>query len=419
MPVRAATAAAVLGWSPVIMTGRMPAARAASTAARASGRTGSASATRPSNAGLPGGPRGDREYAVASLAQSSHHPRLSVVGVVRSSANTTSGAPLRISRSPPSTRWRVRIERRSESKGTSAVRGAECRTASTSIPAACAAAHNAPSVPAPELPARPRRVVAENARLSSSWAAGSAARRGRFQLVGVQAPPRLHRARGQSAGLVGGEEGHRAEGLHRGQRSDDRPALGHPSRAAREGQRHHSGQRLRDGRDRQADARHHGRSHGSALAAGPGRPRRQQAGHQQRQPSTQAASRRCSGVAGAACSCSIRATRPELRCRAGGHHHGAARAVHDQRPGVQHRASVRRPAHPRGHGGCARRSDGADSPVSRASSTCSSWLRAHARRRRRHRPRPRAGRRPGRARRRRSAAARLRAPPCRSARPRS
>ena len=55
-PVRAATAAAVLGWSPVIMMGRMPAARAASTAARASGRTGSASATRPSIAGLPGGP---------------------------------------------------------------------------------------------------------------------------------------------------------------------------------------------------------------------------------------------------------------------------------------------------------------------------------------------------------------------------
>ena len=89
-PVRAATAAAVLGWSPVIMTGRMPAARAASTAARASGRTGSANATRPSNAGLPGGPAAIASTRYASLAQSS--TTRAIGSGVRSSADTASRA---------------------------------------------------------------------------------------------------------------------------------------------------------------------------------------------------------------------------------------------------------------------------------------------------------------------------------------
>jgi hypothetical protein len=46
-PQRAAMAAAVAGWSPVIITGVMPARRQAATAAADSGRGGSAMATSP------------------------------------------------------------------------------------------------------------------------------------------------------------------------------------------------------------------------------------------------------------------------------------------------------------------------------------------------------------------------------------
>ena len=64
----------------------------------------------------------------------------------------------------------MRIERRRESKGTSAVRGAERRTASKSIPAAAAVASKAPSVP----PERPVASLQSTPATSRSWAAGSA-----------------------------------------------------------------------------------------------------------------------------------------------------------------------------------------------------------------------------------------------------
>ena len=292
------------------------------------------------------------------------------------------------------------------------MRGAERRTASTSIPAARAAAHNAPSVP----PEGPVASLQRTPATSSSWAAGS---------TGEQVP---------------------LAGVHVATTSVE-PAVKVPvlsvartvtePRASTAGSDRTIAPRLAIRRvpPARANATTAGSDSGMAATARLmpvttvsshglpcSRPRTHHdyaaAGHQQRQPSPERGEPSLQWRGRGRVLVQHPGDASQLRRRAGGHHHRAARAVHDQRPGVQHRRPFGDRRTP-GHGGCARRSDGADSPVSRASSTCSSWHSSTRASAPTTSPSATSRTSPGTS----SAAAARRgtphAPPCRSARPRS
>ena len=68
-----------------------------------------------------------------------------------------------------------------------------------------------------------------------------------------------HAVLGEGAGLVGADDGDRAQGLHGRQLADERLAAQHPLRAQREGHGDDGGQALGDGGHGHADGRqeHH------------------------------------------------------------------------------------------------------------------------------------------------------------------
>ncbi|GAA2888657.1 hypothetical protein GCM10020220_093560 [Nonomuraea rubra] len=97
--------------------------------------------------------------------------------------------------------------------------------------------------------------------------------------------PGDHAALGEGAGLVGGQGGDGAEGLHRGQLADEGVACGHPACAQCQAQRHDGGQGLGDGGDDQADGGDHHQFHRLAADQSQGQDhRRQQHGDAGQEP---------------------------------------------------------------------------------------------------------------------------------------
>ena len=180
MPRRRAIAAAVAGWSPVIITGVIPAARHSATAAGASGRGGSIMPTTPSSVspcGISGGaahpgacgsPGSSRRSAAArtrspSPARASQWASTSPCAEEGRPHRATiaSGAPLtRVRRRPPGSSCTVTISLRPESKGTSSIRGRARRRSSGSTPRSRAASSRAISVGSPVAGASPPGRVA-------------------------------------------------------------------------------------------------------------------------------------------------------------------------------------------------------------------------------------------------------------------
>ena len=146
MPTRRAIVSAVRGWSPVIMTGRMPAWRHSATASSASGRGGSIMPTMPMRVRPASAVSGSRgwgtssqtriakprvrspsaamrpETSSTSLASIAWVPAPLDISVQRSTR--TSIAPLVNDTTRPSCQgWKVVMRFRPESKGSSARRG--------------------------------------------------------------------------------------------------------------------------------------------------------------------------------------------------------------------------------------------------------------------------------------------------------
>ncbi len=192
MPSSCAMVSAVSGWSPVIITGRTPAARAVATAAAASGRGGSIRPTIPrkisslsaqshfepfcpaTSSGRAATPSTRSPSAAwRSFSARISRRRSSVRG--RTSppdhaydatpsrwstaplANANACAPPKpgtsaiVAGSPPSTRWTVVMRLRSDENGTSPIRGSVPSSAARSTPARCAASSSAPSVGSPTI----------------------------------------------------------------------------------------------------------------------------------------------------------------------------------------------------------------------------------------------------------------------------
>ena len=171
MPRRRAIASAVAGWSPVIITGRMPALMQSRTAVAASSRGGSIMPIRPisarslSMASTSGsaGSRGQARQAKAITRRpcaarrsgststaswsSGSKPLGDQCAVQRGS--TLSGAPLvKASNASPSA-WKVVMRLRSASKGSSRTRGVSSSSAGFSKSACAATAASAVSVGSP------------------------------------------------------------------------------------------------------------------------------------------------------------------------------------------------------------------------------------------------------------------------------
>ena len=146
MPTRRAIASAVRGWSPVIITGRMPAVRHSSTASAASGRGGSIMPTMPistspvsARSEVSGsGTSSQTRTAKASVRRPSAAMRPETSSTWARSSGTvpdpfdtcaqrsvsTSIAPfVNDTTLPPAQGWKVVISLRSESNGSSAIRG--------------------------------------------------------------------------------------------------------------------------------------------------------------------------------------------------------------------------------------------------------------------------------------------------------
>ena len=158
MPIWAAIAAAVTLWSPVIITGRIPASLAVRTASAASSRGGSIIATSPinvnpfSSSSVSSSPSSTSLYANAStrrpfsenswfcrrissfiLSLISRLPPLSANFTLRSSRTST--APLVSIVDTPCRRYLVLISLRSESKAISSSLGIISRMSSSETPA--------------------------------------------------------------------------------------------------------------------------------------------------------------------------------------------------------------------------------------------------------------------------------------------
>ena len=160
MSRRSAMARAVAGWSPVIMTARMPAVRHSCTARAASARGGSSSPTSPmkvrshsTNSGVScAGNTSQRRQASASTRRPSAAMRSTVcarsagsgatprdTSASRQSGSNDSGAPFTYAMTPPSSRCSVVMRARSESNGSSARRGRRAASSALRKPAASAA----------------------------------------------------------------------------------------------------------------------------------------------------------------------------------------------------------------------------------------------------------------------------------------
>ena len=137
-PMRRAIASAVMPWSPVTMTTRIPAARQRPTASATSGRGGSCIPTRPSNSSRPRTPRPRRcgQATVGAPRHREHAQRRRAPARRRPPAHaparrrralcarmTDAGAPLTYAVSPPGASCTVVMRLRSESNGTSPRRG--------------------------------------------------------------------------------------------------------------------------------------------------------------------------------------------------------------------------------------------------------------------------------------------------------
>lgn len=166
MPSSRAMASPVSLWSPVTITGRMPARRHSATAAFTSSRGGSIWPTRPSRRTRPA--RASNPWA-GSSSPSSTEPKASTRSAREAiaseaaraaakvswcmplaSLSTASGAPLTITVwHAPGRRWRVAISLASESNGSSVSRGDCSRSAARSMPALAARTRSAPSVGSP------------------------------------------------------------------------------------------------------------------------------------------------------------------------------------------------------------------------------------------------------------------------------
>ena len=261
-------AAAVAGWSPVITTGTIPAMRAAATAGSAEGRSGSASAIRPSTrrplSSSPALSRVDAATASTRCPSAAYRSAAARMAASRPAGSSTtagsstdSGAPLHTtSTGPDGVRCAVVIRARTESKGSSATRGWAARTEAGSSPARAAAASRAASSGSPPAPqpapssvggsklrvvaqhpghaaGRPAVPAAVHHRPWRTVARGVVARAGDDRLRRRSPQPLYgHRALGQGAGLVRGDHGDRAQGLH-GRQAPDQRSPGRPSAGRR------------------------------------------------------------------------------------------------------------------------------------------------------------------------------------------
>jgi hypothetical protein len=134
----------------------------------------------------------------------------------------------------------------------------------------------------------------------------------------------------QGSGLVRTQDRHRPQRLHRGQPPDQRVARRHPPGSQRQRERQHRGQRLRDGRDDQADRGDHHQLH--ALA--PGQPDRQHDGaqrhrHHRQHPADTGQPPLQRGEPGLGPQ--QRRDPPHRASRPGGPHHRPATAAHHHR----------------------------------------------------------------------------------------
>ena len=173
MPSSRAIASPVSLWSPVSISGRMPASRARATATFTSWRGGSICPTSPSSRALPAsasnpasGSSGSSSTAAKASTRSARPAMASTavrtacaeaVPCAAHSRSTASGEPLtRMRRGASASRWRVAINWVSESKGSSASRGAFRGSAARSIPALWASTSRAASVGSPSTVHAPR-----------------------------------------------------------------------------------------------------------------------------------------------------------------------------------------------------------------------------------------------------------------------
>ncbi len=169
--------AAVILLSPVIMTGRMPAALAVRMASAASGRGGSIMPARPRNVrAASGGPPSSGLYAMARTRSASSamarftassssrvrasSGRSSAPSLMRVHCSTiTSGAPLQNTMRPRGPACTVVMRLVSDENGTSATRGNSRRRPSTSRPPLAASTARAISVGSPRTSPRPSPIV--------------------------------------------------------------------------------------------------------------------------------------------------------------------------------------------------------------------------------------------------------------------
>ena len=188
-PSSRATAVAVTGWSPVIITGRMPARSQTAIASRASVRGGSIIPTSPSRV-IPSAPDSSSVSAFVATAstRSASHANAwatstsaarpgssrawtpSTVATAAQPGRTFSGAPLVQAKVPSTVRCRVVIRLLSEVNGISWRRGAAAVRSCWSRPALAAATTSAPSVGSPVM------VHPPSERCSSASLARTAAR---------------------------------------------------------------------------------------------------------------------------------------------------------------------------------------------------------------------------------------------------
>jgi hypothetical protein len=168
IPSSRAIAAAVSGWSPVIITTRTPAPSHVRTAGAASGRGGSIMATRPRNVcscsavssvapafedtpstriASPAIPRAAATTRARAASSSGTSPAAAASRV--HVASTTSGAPFDTAFTPSFVRCKVVMRFDSEVNGISATRGCSASSAGFERPAFAAATTSAPSVGSP------------------------------------------------------------------------------------------------------------------------------------------------------------------------------------------------------------------------------------------------------------------------------
>ena len=208
---------------------------------------------------------GTRRAASSSARSGRRRSDGGVVGRAPAGCSSASGAPLQMIRiRPPGCWWTVVIRLRSLSNGSFAdARQTRARRSpgsqaelgrrrpaapprsgrrrpSTSVPAS-SGGRRAASLHSTRRGQQLGHVGASAAvsrvgrRGRTSPSGRSRCRRGSASPCGVHSRPGDHAALGEGAGLVGGQHGHRAEGLHRGQPADQGVAGGHPPGA--QGQR--------------------------------------------------------------------------------------------------------------------------------------------------------------------------------------